>query len=417
MGRLFKIYADSFKGLSLESWMLSIVMLINRTGSMVLPFLGVYMIDHLKFSLEQSGLVLACFGVGSVIGSWLGGYLTDKIGEYYVQASALFISVPLFCLYPFFNTPVALGIMVLTQSIVSEVFRPANSVAIAKYARPQNLTRAFSLNRMAVNLGFSIGPALGGLMAAYSYDLLFYGNAFFTLAAGFMYLYFFNRRQKLFRLKKERSAQFEGTEIVPESVKERSPYRDGPFIIFCILCAFFSMCFFQLMNTLPLFYKNDLGLSQSNIGLLMGTNGFVVVIFEMLLVHIAEKRFSPGQTLLYGTLMCALSFFLLAFSPGLAILFLSISLLSLGEILVLPFMATITAQRAGTTNKGAYMGANGMAFSLAFIVSPILGTGIAETFSFSNLWIGTTIILVICSIAFKFYVPVLLKGKKADPIF
>lgn len=410
MSRLFKIYADSFKGLSLESWMLSIVMLINRTGSMVLPFLGVYMIDHLKFSLEQSGLVLACFGVGSVIGSWLGGYLTDKIGEYYVQAGALFISVPLFCLYPFFSTPTALGLMVFAQSIVSEIFRPANSVAIAKYARPQNLTRAFSLNRMAVNLGFSIGPALGGLMAAYSYDLLFYGNAFFTLAAGFMYLYFFNRRQKLFRLKKERLS-LQGPEIVPEPVKEKSPYTDGPFLIFCLLCAFFSMCFFQLMNTLPLFYKNDLNLSQKNIGLLMGTNGIVVVIFEMLLVHIAEKKFSPAQTLLYGTLMCALSFFLLAFNPVLGVLFLSISLLSLGEILVLPFMATITAQRAGITNKGAYMGANGMAFSLAFIVSPILGTRIAETFGFSNLWIGTTIILVACSIAFKFYVPILLKRK------
>jgi len=396
--------------------MLSIVMLINRTGSMVLPFLGVYMIDHLKFSLEQSGLVLACFGVGSVIGSWLGGYLTDKIGEYYVQAGALFISVPLFCLYPFFNTPLALGLMVFAQSIVSEIFRPANSVAIAKYARPQNLTRAFSLNRMAVNLGFSIGPALGGLMAAYSYDLLFYGNAFFTLAAGFMYLYFFNRRQKLFRLKKERLS-LQGPEIVPEPVKEKSPYTDGPFLIFCLLCAFFSMCFFQLMNTLPLFYKNDLNLSQKNIGLLMGTNGIVVVIFEMLLVHIAEKKFSPAQTLLYGTLMCALSFFLLAFNPVLAVLFLSISLLSLGEILVLPFMATITAQRAGITNKGAYMGANGMAFSLAFIVSPILGTRIAETFGFSNLWIGTTIILVACSIAFKFYVPILLKRKNQDHTF
>jgi len=324
--------------------------------------------------------------------------------------------VPLFCLYPFFNTPLALGLMVFAQSIVSEIFRPANSVAIAKYARPQNLTRAFSLNRMAVNLGFSIGPALGGLMAAYSYDLLFYGNAFFTLAAGFMYLYFFNRRQKLFRLKKERLS-LQGPEIVPEPVKEKSPYTDGPFLIFCLLCAFFSMCFFQLMNTLPLFYKNDLNLSQKNIGLLMGTNGIVVVIFEMLLVHIAEKKFSPAQTLLYGTLMCALSFFLLAFNPVLAVLFLSISLLSLGEILVLPFMATITAQRAGITNKGAYMGANGMAFSLAFIVSPILGTRIAETFGFSNLWIGTTIILVACSIAFKFYVPILLKRKNQDHTF
>src|SRR5690606_11634668 len=195
MSRILKIYADSFRGLSLESWMLSIVMLINRTGSMVLPFLGVYMIDKLHFTLSDSGLVLACFGIGSVVGSSLGGWLTDKFGEYSVQALSLFLSVPMFCLYPLFETPISLGLMVLLQSIVSEVFRPANSVAISKYATSSNLTRAFSLNRMAVNLGFSVGPALGGLLAAYSYNLLFFGNGFFTLAAGVMYIYFFRRRQ------------------------------------------------------------------------------------------------------------------------------------------------------------------------------------------------------------------------------
>lgn len=412
MSRLFKIYAESFKGLSSESWMLSIVMLINRTGSMVLPFLGVYMVDHLDFNLEQSGLILACFGVGSVAGSWLGGYLTDKIGEYYVQAISLLLSVPLFCLYPLFDTPVALGVIVLIQSVVSEIFRPANAVAIAKYAKPKNLTRAFSLNRMAVNLGFSIGPALGGLMAAYSYDLLFYGNAFFVLGAGFMYLYFFNRRHKLHRLRQHRT-KMQATTPAPIYTKEKSPYLDRPFLIFCLICAVFSICFFQLMNTLPLFYKEGIGLSQAKIGLLLGANGFVVVLFEMLLVHIAEKRFTPALTLFYGTFLCAISFLLLALEPNLGVLFLSISLLSLGEILVLPFMATITAQRAGARNQGAYMGVNGMAFSLAFIISPIFGTKIASHYGFNNLWIGTTIALVVCAFAFKYYVPILLSKRQA----
>lgn len=95
---LLRIYADSFKGLSKEAWMLSIVMLINRSGSMVLPFLGVYMTDQLEFSIKESGIVLSFYGVGSVIGSWLGGYITDKFGEYRVQSTSLFLSAPLFLL-------------------------------------------------------------------------------------------------------------------------------------------------------------------------------------------------------------------------------------------------------------------------------------------------------------------------------
>ncbi len=413
MKKLLGIYTASFKDLSLESWMLSIVMLINRTGSMVLPFLGVYMTDRLHFSLEASGLVLSCFGIGSVIGSWLGGYLTDKLGEYYVQCSSLLISVPLFCLYPLFSTPLALGIMVLAQSIVSEMFRPANSVAIAKYANPRNLTRAFSLNRMAVNLGFSLGPALGGMMATVSYSFLFYTNALAALAAGLVYIYCFNRRQKLFRLRQYRASRDRKAADLPMA-KEQSPYRDLTFLLFCGICTAFAVCFFQLMSSLPLFYKNTLGLSQMTIGLLMGTNGFVVVIFEMLLVHTAEKRFTTAFSLFAGTLLCALSYFLLGFEPGFLVLFISMGLLSLGEILVMPFVATLTARRAGGRNKGAYMGVNGMAYALAFIIAPVLSTRMAALLGFSRLWTGTAVLLFICSVAFYYIAPRLSRPEVED---
>ena len=128
--KLLKIYTDSFSGLSKESWMLAIVMLINRAGSMVLPFLGVYMTDHLGFKLEAAGLVLSCFGIGSVLGSWLGGWVTDKIGEFKVQSLSLLLSVPLFCMIPLFQTEIGLATIILLQSTVSEFFRPANSVQL-----------------------------------------------------------------------------------------------------------------------------------------------------------------------------------------------------------------------------------------------------------------------------------------------
>lgn len=408
MQRILRIYIESFKGLSLESWMLSIVMLINRTGSMVLPFLGVYMIDHLGFSVNDSGIVLAGFGVGAVIGSFLGGYFTDKVGEYKVQLLSLFLSVPLFCLYPLFDTPLALGLMVTIQSIVSELFRPANSVAVAKYAKPENITRAFSLNRMAINLGFSLGPALGGLLSTISYNFLFFANALMTLAAAFVYVYFFRKRHRLYQLRLQRTKRDQPVQV-SKSIKELSPYMDVPFLIFCVICMVFATCFFQLMNTIPMFYKQELLLSQLVIGLLMAANGFTVVLFEMLLVHIAETKWSLAFTMLLGTLMCALSYIFIGFNPGYFLLFASMMLLSLGEILIMPFMSTITARRSGNYNKGSYMGLNGMAFSLSFIIAPILGTNLAMQFGFSNLWIGTAILLLICSVAFYGIVPVLKK--------
>lgn len=403
---LLRIYADSFKGLSKEAWMLSIVMLINRSGSMVLPFLGVYMTDQLEFSIKESGIVLSFYGVGSVIGSWLGGYFTDKFGEYRVQSTSLFLSAPLFLLIPIFTSVEGMALIILLQSIISETFRPANSVAITKYARPENLTRAFSLNRMAINLGFSIGPALGGILSSVSYELLFITNAVGAIIAGIFYVRFFRKRHKIYQKKmKEKSMVKDILE------KERSPYRDSPFLVYCLLCAIFSVCFFQFFNTIPIFYKEVAHLDQKSIGYILGYSGFIIVVLEMLVVNFADKYLTIAKTLLYGILMCAAAYAMLAINHHISLIMLSISILSVGEILVLPFMSTITALRSGKTNQGAYMGLNGMTFSISFIITPLLGTSVASDLGFNTLWIGSGVVLALAAIAMYFVVNWLLPGK------
>ncbi|HFK5507042.1 MFS transporter [Elizabethkingia anophelis] len=386
--------------------MLSIVMLINRSGSMVLPFLGVYMTDQLEFSIKESGIVLSFYGVGSVIGSWLGGYFTDKFGEYRVQSTSLFLSAPLFLLIPIFTSVEGMALIILLQSIISETFRPANSVAITKYARPENLTRAFSLNRMAINLGFSIGPALGGILSSVSYELLFITNAVGAIIAGIFYVRFFRKRHKIYQKKmKEKSMVKDILE------KERSPYRDSPFLVYCLLCAIFSVCFFQFFNTIPIFYKEVAHLDQKSIGYILGYSGFIIVVLEMLVVNFADKYLTIAKTLLYGILMCAAAYAMLAINHHISLIMLSISILSVGEILVLPFMSTITALRSGKTNQGAYMGLNGMTFSISFIITPLLGTSVASDLGFNTLWIGSGVVLALAAIAMYFVVNWLLPGK------
>ncbi|WP_241775206.1 MFS transporter [Chryseobacterium sp. ERMR1:04] len=406
--KLISVYTNSFKGLSQESWMLALVMLINRAGSMVLPFLGVYMTDHLHFSIENTGVVLSFFGIGSVLGSWLGGMITDKIGEYKVQYLSLLLSVPLFCLIPIFNTEVGVAGIILAQSIVSETFRPANSVAITKYARPENITRAFSLNRMAVNLGFSIGPALGGILSAISYEFLFFSNAFAALTAGLMYIWFFGKRNKLAKLRAKK---------VKEAIiikKENSPYKDRKFLVYCFFCMLFSICFFQLFSTLTIFYKDTAHLSQQSIGYILGYSGFLIVLLEMGFVQIAEKYFSLAITMLLGTFICGFSYAMIAFDYSMITLIISMTLLCIGEIWTLPFMSTITAMRSGKNNKGAYMGLNGISFSIAFIITPYIGTMLAQKFGFNALWIGTGVLATGIAIAFYFVVPWMLKDRETE---
>ena len=384
--------------------MLSMVMLINRSGSMVLPFLGVYMTDHLKFNLESAGIVLSFYGIGSVLGSWLGGFLTDKFGEYDVQSWSLFLSAPIFLIIPFFPTIEMMAFLIFLQSTISDTFRPANSVAITKYAKPENLTKAFSLNRMAINLGFSIGPALGGILSGISYNFLFIVNAIGALAAGIIYVIFFRKRNKIFR-EKRKSEPIKTL----ETVVAKSPYRDFPFLVYSFLCTIFAICFFQFFNTIPLFYKDVAKLSQTDIGFILGYSGFIIVLLEMPLVSIAERTLKTSQILFLGALFAGFSYLLLVFGSSIPLLIFSMTILSISEIWALPFMSTVTAVRAKSGNKGAYMGLNGIAFSFSFIVTPFLGTYVVSQFGFNALWYVSFVILTLTAVLLYYVVRKMMK--------
>src|SRR5690606_24398355 len=287
--------------------------------------------------------------------------------------------------------------IIYVLSVTTESFRPANSVSVARYAKPENITRAFSLNRMAINLGFSIGPALGGFLASFSYNWIFYGNALGAFAATLTFVAFFYNRKGNVKASRTESAH-------PPAPLTRSPYRDGIFLLFSVLCCIYAICFFQLLSTLPLFYQKAYALNEQHVGVILGFSGIVVVVFEMLLVHIAERRLSYASSIFWGTALCAVSFALLPIPTGYWILYVSIFLLSISEILAMPFMASVAVRRASRQTQGAYMGLNALAFSAAHVFSPFLGTQIADTFGFNTLWWGTALVLLAVSGAFYWVV-------------
>lgn len=397
-----KNYFKVYDGLSSPAWMLALVMLVNRSGAMVVPFLGVYLVKHLGFSLENAGILLSCFGIGAVAGSSLGGWLTDKFGHFNVQLFSLTAVVPLFLLLPHFTTMPSLAAGILALSLVSDILRPANSVALAHYAKPENLVRSFTLNRMALNLGFSIGPALGGFLAAFSYDLLFYGNAFAaTIAVLIFYFYFRNKKGHATSKEKEDAI----------AVSFQSPYKDVPFLVFTFLSILFAICFFQLLSTLPLYYREVYQLSEKSIGVILAFSGVVVFCLEMLIVHFAERRSTAGNAIIIGVVFAGLAFASLLIAHAVWLLYISMFLLCISEILAMPFMATVTLKRSNLKNRGAYMGLNSLALSAGLIFAPWWGTKIAANYGFNTLWLGTGVLMFLTAFGFH----VLMKKMKLKP--
>ena len=149
-----RTYRNAYSGLSRSTWLLSIIMLINRSGTMVIPFMTLYLTSPaMGYSVGQAGFVFGLFGAGAFFGAYFGGRLTDKIGFYPVQMITLTGGGVLFIVLGQMKTFPLICLFTFLLSFVNEAFRPANSTAIATYSKEENRTRSYSLNRLAINLG------------------------------------------------------------------------------------------------------------------------------------------------------------------------------------------------------------------------------------------------------------------------
>ncbi|HET8964240.1 MAG TPA: MFS transporter [Chitinophagales bacterium] len=378
MKKIITLYKNAYGGLSQPAWMLAIIQLINRSGAMVLPFLSIYITSDLGLDVQQAGIILSCFGAGSMIGSYTGGILTDKIGVFKVQFISLAGGGAMIILLMFLKTFILLSGGLFFAAILTDMLRPANTSSVSLYSKPENFTRSFSLNRMALNLGFALGPAFGGFLAAYSYIFLFIVDGATCILAGVVfYLYFRNRKQNSQPITKDTHAI---------TSNHKSPWQDSYFLGFALLCGFFAIAFLQIFSGLPLYYRSVFQLHESMIGLLIGFNGFIVFLFEMILVYSIEKKFRPTTLIVFGTFLLAVSFMLINIFPTIAMLFIAMAILSFAEMFAMPFMVSFAVHRGSDKTRGSYVGIYTLAWSIAFIISPYLSTLIISGWNYNILW-------------------------------
>lgn len=370
-----RLYRHSFSGLSRDIWLLSLVMLVNRAGTMVIPFLTIYLTGQKGFRLEEAGWVMSSFGLGSVLGAFIGGKLTDRIGYYPVQFWSLTLGGFCFLGLQFVNGVAAMCAATFVLSTIADAFRPANQTAVAFHSRPENRSRAFALVRLAVNLGFSAGPVMGGLIAhAAGYQWLFVVDALTCFGAAL-----------IFRLCISPKKAIRHSEDVQE--KGLSPWRDGHFLRFILFITLGAMAFMQFMNTLPIFWKTSYGFSEAQIGALTTLNGLIIVSMEMPLAYLIERKLTKLAIIGIGTIFYGVAYFTLsglsywAFTPILFMIFLTI-----GEMLCMPFASAYTADQAHPSRRGQYMGIYTMAYSAALIIGPSLSLWTAQVYGFIPLW-------------------------------
>ncbi len=369
-------FTAPYKGLSKEIWYLALITLVNRAGAMVVPFLSLYLTKYMDYSLTQVGWVMTSFGVGSVFGVWIGGKLTDKIGFYRVMVLSLSFAGLVLISLQFLHTFWLLcgGVFLLT--FVADGFRPAIYVAIDAYSKPENKTRSVTLIRLAINLGFSVGPALGGfLIANLSYAGLFWVDGITCILATIL----------MVRLLRYKTAGKKPEEVLIKNLK--SPYTDGPYLLFIFSMFLIGFTFLQYFSTIPLFYNQKIGLDEQHIGWLLALNGLLIFALEMPLVSYFDcKKTKAIKVMIQGLILLAVSFIVLNTIDLVGVAIMGMLFMTFGEMLAFPFSNTFAMNRSKLGQQGAYMALYSMSFSFAHILGPNIGLQLTAHYGYYVTW-------------------------------
>lgn len=376
--RAFHKYIDNFRGFSREIWILTFITFINRAGTMVLPFLSKYLKEDLHFSYSQVGWIMVSFGCGSILGSWLGGKLSDKIGFYKIMIFSLLTSGIAFFGLQFITSFQGLLIAMFFIMIIADMFRPAMFVSLGAYAKPENRTRALTLVRLAINLGFAAGPALGGLLImSVGYKGLFWVDGATCILAISIFWILVKEKKKSKYTDKEH----------PGEVLTHSVFKDTPFWIFLTGTLITGILFFQLFTTIPLYHKEQFNLSEFQTGLLLTLNGVLVFFLEMPIVSYIEKhKINKLKVITYGCMAMAISIYLLLINNWSGILIIMMIFMTFAEMFVFPFSNSFAMSRAPKGHEGRYMAIFTMSYSLAHILSAKTGMEIINFFSYQTNW-------------------------------
>jgi predicted MFS family arabinose efflux permease len=386
--KVFASYRDAYAGLPRNAWLLALVQFINRSGSMVLFFLTLYLTRKLGFTMAQAGQAVSTFGVGALAGAYLGGRLCDWLGANRVQQLSLLLSGVNLILMAYMTSHAAVLLSAFLLGVFGEALLPANITAMAGECPARIRTKGFALNRLAANLGVTIGPVLGGYLALWNYRALFWADGLTCLAALAVFSLYFKpgRRQS--------APDQEGPRAGPADGQKRHLW-----MIFLLVFGI-GLIFSQLFSTFPIYIHSAFGFAENRIGQLLAINTIIIVLFEMVLLHGLKKK-EPLKVIGVGALLTGLGFAMTPMGRGFFYAALTVAVWTCGEMLSLPLLTAEISNRSNDQNRGRHMGWYGVSFSLAFIIGPLLGARVYSRVSPLALWAGCGGLGIILALGFS----------------
>lgn len=376
-----------------ELWFLCVAIFVNRLGTMALPFLVLYLTRSLGWSIARAGVVLAVYGAVALVIAPIAGTVSDRWGQLRLMRTTLVTFGIVIMLFPFARTFGAVVAMTVVVSAANEAFRPANYALVGELAPAEHRKAAFALNRLAINLGMSVGPALGGFLAQRSFPLLFDVDGLTALTAAAVLIGSPFRATSAPGLTGQLAGMTEGSPVG----HHRPRWFVDAFVwdarLRFLLLGFLpvAMVFWQDISTLPVVLVRDLHFTPSAYGVLFTINTLMIVALEIPL-NSATARWPHRRTLALGSLLFAVGYGALSVAHTYAAIAMTVVIWTFGEMTLFPGITAYVSEIAPQGRSGEYMGLFTMSFSLAFVAGPWLGMLMLEHYGATRLWLAAFVV-------------------------
>jgi MFS family permease len=358
-------------GLPRESWLIALATLVNRAGTMVMPFLVLFLTSDRGLAPSRAGLAIFVYGAVAVVWSPLAGRLGDRWGQLRMVKASLFGTALVLLLIPLFHSYGAILFGLVVLAFVSEPVRPATLALVSHLVTEDNRRQAFALNRLAVNLGMSIGPTLGGFLAEASFRFLFWVDAATSLLAGLVLVVVPFRAPRHFH--------------DPTAVHPGSALADRTLLYALLALLPVLLVFFQHVSTMALYLVDTLGFRPSVYGSLFAVNTLVIVLTEVR-INGVMRHWPLSRSLAIGAALATLGFGALGLAHTVPEVVGTVLLWTAGEMILFPSAAAYFSEISPPSRRGEYLGFYTMAFGVAFSIGPWLGTLVLESWGGPVLW-------------------------------
>lgn len=376
-----------YKNIPLSIWVLCLVSFIGKSGLGVLAFFPLYLSDNLHLNLNTIGRIFSFSGLGFVIGSYLGGYLSDRFGALYIQTGSMIVEGGCFLCLGYFHFFAGVLSLMFLIGLSNAASKSSGYVNLAAHSEKNSYASSYALNMQATALGAIFGLIIAGTLSISNYSWLFAMNGVGNLAACILLVSFFD---------------FHKRQNTKAKKKIQLSWNNHSFLILMLLVTLMGMCMI-LDDAFTLYLKRNVHISQSKIGNIFELQLVLTVLLQLPITNYF-KRFNELYVISLGMLLMAFGYFMLPICTGFYDAIFCMTLITLGEMAATALLYAYVTRIAPEKNQGSYIGLTNCAFiSLPLIVTPTVSMFIYTTFTPNTLWFTTSLLSVmICAGFFVF---------------